>query len=125
MSNDAFVILPALPLILALACLGLALPRGVLAPGAAFNLLLGLGLAVVMAMALSQEGGERLDGRLAAEIVILIVEAVVALTSLFYFVSHTRALRIAVIVGLGVHVALATALLAFAISFANADFAWH
>ena len=127
MSNDVFVELPALPLFLALALLILALARGVLAPGAVFNSVVGLALAVLMAKVLSEEGHEAFDGRLLAEIAVFVVELVIALTSLFFFVSRTRTrtLAIAVRIGLAVHVLLAAALLAFAISFANANFAWH
>lgn len=125
MSNDVFVELPALPLFLALALLILALARGVLAPGAVFNSVVGLALAVLMAKVLSEEGHEAFDGRLLAEIAVFVVELVIALTSLFFFVSRTRTLAIAVRIGLAVHVLLAAAVLAFAILFANANFAWH
>lgn len=125
MSNDVFVELPALPLFLALALLILALARGVLAPGAMFNSVVGLALAVLMAKVLSEEGHEAFDGRLLAEIAVFVVELVIALTSLFFFVSRTRTLAIAVRIGLAVHVLLAAAVLAFAILFANANFAWH
>jgi hypothetical protein len=124
-SNDVFVELPALPLFLALALLILALARGVLAPGAMFNSVVGLALAVLMAKVLSEEGHEAFDGRLLAEIAVFVVELVIALTSLFFFVSRTRTLAIAVRIGLAVHVLLAAAVLAFAILFANANFAWH
>jgi uncharacterized membrane protein len=124
-SNDVFVELPALPLFLALALLILALARGVLAPGAVFNSVVGLALAVLMAKVLSEEGHEAFDGRLLAEIAVFVVELVIALTSLFFFVSRTRTLAIAVRIGLAVHVLLAAAVLAFAILFANANFAWH
>ena len=125
MSNDVFVELPALPLFLALALLILALARGVLAPGAVFNSVVGLALAVLIAKVLSEEGHEAFDGRLLAEIAVFVVELVIALTSLFFFVSRTRTLAIAVRIGLAVHVLLAAAVLAFAILFANANFAWH
>ena len=125
MSNDVFVELPALPLFLALALLILALARGVLAPGAVFNSVVGLALAVLMAKVLSEEGHEAFDGRLLAEIAVFVVELVIALTSLLFFVSRTRRLAIAVRIGLAVHVLLAAAVLAFAILFANANFAWH
>jgi len=124
-SNDVFVELPALPLFLALALLILALARGVLAPGAVFNSVVGLALAVLIAKVLSEEGHEAFDGRLLAEIAVFVVELVIALTSLFFFVSRTRTLAIAVRIGLAVHVLLAAAVLAFAILFANANFAWH
>ena len=125
MSNDAFVAIPALPLILALALLGLALARGVIAPGAAFIAVVGLGLTVVMAMVLSEEAGAAFDGRLLAEIALFAAELIIALTSLLFFTSRTRTLRLAVYFGLVAHVLLAGALLGFAISFANANFAWH
>lgn len=125
MSNDVFVELPALPLFLALALLILALARGVLAPGAVFNSVVGLALAVLMAKVLSEEGHEAFDGRLLAEIAVFVVELVIALTSLSFFVSRTQTLAIAVRIGLAVHVLLAAAVLAFAILFANANFAWH
>ena len=125
MSNDVFVELPALPLFLALALLILALTRGVLAPGAVFNSVVGLALAVLMAKVLSEEGHAAFDGRLLAEIAVFVVELVIALTSLFFFVSRTQTLAIAVRIGLAVHVLLAAAVLAFAILFANANFAWR
>ena len=125
MSNDAFVALPVLPLIIAVALLGFALARGVHAPGAIFNAAAGLALAGLLAEILGGEGQEAFDGRLLAEIVAFIVELTIALTSLAYFVYRSRTSAIAVRIGLAVHALLAAALLAFVIALANANFAWH
>jgi len=125
LSNDTFVALPVVPLLLALALFILAQARGVLAPGAAFNAVVGLALAVLLATILSEEGNEALDGRLFSEFAVFVAELVIAVTSLFFFTGRTRPLAIAVRIGLGVHVLLAAAVFAFAIALTNANFAWR